>query len=50
MQKHAQHQNATSTHYLRLLWMIILSFVSMYILMYAMVDRFGNVFNSVNQF
>jgi len=29
--------------------MTALSFISMYILMYSMVDRFGNVFNSVNQ-
>lgn len=27
----------------------LLSFVSMYILMYAMVDRFGNVYSSLNQ-
>lgn len=39
------HQN----HYMRLLGMTVLSFISMYILMYAMVDRFDNVFNSVNQ-
>ena len=29
--------------------MIALSFISMYILMYAMVNSFDNVFNSVNQ-
>ncbi len=50
MKEHAQHQNAMPSHYQSLLWMIVLSFVSMYVLMYAMVDRFGNVFNSVNQF
>ena len=36
-------------HYARLTGMTALSFISMYILMYSMVDRFGNVFNSVNQ-
>ena len=29
--------------------MALLSFISMYVLMYAMVDRFGNVYSSVNQ-
>jgi uncharacterized protein (DUF305 family) len=36
-------------HYTRLAGMTVLSFVAMYILMYAMVDRLGNVFNNVNQ-
>ena len=36
-------------HYRRLLVMMVLSFIAMYVLMYAMVDRFANVFNSVNQ-
>lgn len=35
--------------YFRLAGMTALSFVSMYILMYAMVNSFDNVFNSVNQ-
>jgi len=29
--------------------MAVLSFISMYILIYAMVDRFGNLFNNLNQ-
>lgn len=37
-------------HYPRLLLMIILSFIAMYILMYAMVDTLSNVFPNVNQF
>lgn len=37
-------------HYGRLMAMMALSFVAMYILMYAMVNRFENVFNSINQF
>ena len=36
-------------HYRNLFIMALLSFISMYVLMYAMVDRFGNVYSSVNQ-
>jgi uncharacterized protein (DUF305 family) len=36
-------------HYRHLLIMAALSFVSMYILMYAMVDAAGNVYANVNQ-
>ena len=36
-------------HYRHLLIMAILSFVSMYIVMYAMVDAVGNVYANVNQ-
>ena len=63
MQQHTQHQRSTkhqgSTehqgamqqgHYGRLALMIVLSFLAMYILMYAMVDRLDNVYNNVNQF
>ncbi len=56
MQKKMQHQAAqhqTSMkqgHYARLLVMTVLSFVAMYFLMYAMVDRPGNVYSSFNQF
>lgn len=44
-QGHHQHHSP----YLRLLGMTVLSFLAMYILMYAMVDRAGNIFNSINQ-
>jgi uncharacterized protein (DUF305 family) len=37
-------------HYGHLLLMALLSFVSMYVLMYAMVDRFANVYLNFNQF
>ena len=37
-------------HYLRLLLMVVLSFISMYIFMYAMVNAFANVFSNFNQF
>lgn len=36
-------------HYSRFLVMVALHFIAMYIFMYAMVNEFGNVFNSVNQ-
>ena len=36
-------------HYSRFLIMIMLHFIAMYIFMYAMVNTFGNVFNSFNQ-
>jgi Domain of unknown function (DUF305) len=45
MDQHKQHKNP----YALLAGMTVLSFIAMYILMYAMVDRFGNVFNSINQ-
>jgi len=35
---------------LKLFIMAILSFLAMYFLMYAMVDRFGNVYANLNQF
>ncbi|MBN8555454.1 MAG: DUF305 domain-containing protein [Deltaproteobacteria bacterium] len=37
-------------HYLHLLMMSVLSFFSMYALMYAMVDSFSNVYFNLNQF
>lgn len=40
----------TTPGYSRLLWMTVLSFAFMYCLMYAMVDRFENVWGSYNQF
>jgi uncharacterized protein (DUF305 family) len=37
-------------HYGRLLLMAVLSFISMYVLMYAMVNTFANVYLNLNQF
>lgn len=37
-------------HYRRLLVMTLISFIAMYVLMYAMVDRLANVYPSFNQF
>ena len=39
-----------TNQYVRLLIMTALSFISMYVFMYAMVDSFANVYSSVNQF
>lgn len=36
--------------YSNLFVMALLSFISMYILMYAMVDKFSNVYSNLNQF
>jgi hypothetical protein len=46
----AEHAPMSAQHYSRLLLMAALSFVSMCILMYAMVNAFGNVYLNVNQF
>lgn len=43
--KHPRHGG----HYLRLLAMLALSFAAMYVLMYAMVDRFDNALPNFNQ-
>lgn len=39
-----------NNHYKKLLIMAVLSFISMYVFMYAMVDTLGNVIPNVNQF
>ncbi|MFA7263039.1 MAG: DUF305 domain-containing protein [Caulobacter sp.] len=45
-----QHDHAMmKAHYRRLLLMTAMSFVAMYVLMYAMVDRFANIHPSFNQ-
>ena len=47
---HAKHRQMTGGHhYARLLLMTALSFVAMYFLMYAMVDRFDSYYNNINQ-
>lgn len=40
----------SSRHYLQLGYMTVVMFVAMYLLMYAMVDRFENVYPNLNQF
>jgi uncharacterized protein (DUF305 family) len=49
MKQSAEAQEGKS-HYGRLLVMTVISFVAMYVLMYAMVDRFANVYPNFNQF
>jgi hypothetical protein len=48
---HAQGHESRQTHdhYPRLYLMAVLSFIAMFVLMYAMVDRFANVFVNLNQ-
>lgn len=47
-----EHHMAAShnRHYQKLALMVFFSFISMYILMYSMVDSFSNVIPNVNQF
>ena len=44
------NMNMNKGHYGRLLVMTVISFIAMYILMYAMVDRLANVYPNFNQF
>ena len=48
--KHATEGQMNRSHYRRLLVMTVLSFMAMYVLMYAMVDRLANVYANFNQF
>lgn len=47
---HQKRQEMQGNHYGKLIVMAVLSFISMYILMYAMVDKLGNVYPNINQF
>jgi uncharacterized protein (DUF305 family) len=47
---HSNMHDMTQDHYRKLWIMALLAFLSMYILMYSMVNSLGNVFNNVNQF
>ena len=47
-QQHSKEKNPKM--YKKLAFMIVLSFIAMYILMYSMVDVFANVIPNVNQF
>ena len=47
---HENHASMKENHYRHLLIMAVFSFISMYILMYAMVNTLDNVYNSFNQF
>ena len=41
---------AHKSQYPKLIWMIVISFIAMFILMYSMVDKFANVIPNINQF
>lgn len=45
-----QHSNHQKMSYKKFILMIILSFIAMYVLMYAMVDHFENAIPNINQF
>ncbi len=49
MENHTKHHNDEMHHYGKLLVMIVFSFVAIYILIYAMVDRFENAIPNINQ-
>lgn len=44
------HERNHNKHYGHLALMTVLSFISMYVFMYSMVNSFSNVYPSVNQF
>ena len=46
---HHAHERLHTGAYLRLAAMLILSFIAMYVLMYAMVDKFEDVYPNHNQ-
>ena len=48
MEEHTTNE-MQKIHYRKLLWMVIFSFIAMYLLMYSMVDRFANVIPNYNQ-
>ncbi len=50
MHKAKHQEDPHSKHYKHLVIMTVLSFICMYMLMYAMVDTFGNVIPNINQF
>jgi hypothetical protein len=47
---HGEHTSKHGNHYKKLIVMTLASFLTMYILMYAMVNTFSNVLPNVNQF
>ena len=49
MEHEMPHGKSMQSHYVRLLAMTILAFLTMYTLMYAMVNTLGDVLNNFNQ-
>ena len=50
MKNMSETYNANKMQYKKLVWMIILSFIAMFTLMYSMVDKLENVTININQF
>ena len=50
MHSQAPGEHTSASHYRRLIMMTLLSFLAMYVLMYAMVNSTANVFANLNQF
>ena len=49
MQHNGHQQHGEENHYVRLAGMTVLSFMSMYVLMYSMANTINDVYNSLNQ-
>lgn len=47
--EHKEEMKMHSKHYAKLVVMAVLSFISMYILMYSMADSISNVYPNINQ-
>ncbi|MEO7764671.1 MAG: DUF305 domain-containing protein [Ferruginibacter sp.] len=50
MHSTVKSDSMSGKQYQKLAWMVIISFIAMFILMYSMVDKFENVIINVNQF
>ncbi len=50
MQDMSKMPGANKMRYKKLVFMVIISFITMFILMYSMVDSFANVITNINQF
>lgn len=50
MHAEKQQRGMKGAHYRKLSIMAVLSFISMYILMYSMADEISNVYSNINQF
>lgn len=50
MHSRTKSNSMSEMQYQKLAWMVIISFIAMFILMYSMVDKMSNVVINVNQF
>lgn len=46
----AKSDSMSDSQYQKLTWMVLISFLAMFLLMYSMVDKLANVIINVNQF